>query len=79
MTGLDREGRWLLEYFRELDVNKDTIKPLIMGRDLLKLGVAPGPGMGKILKELYMLQLDNAFQTKAQGLKSAKKLIGEKG
>jgi putative nucleotidyltransferase with HDIG domain len=79
MTGLDREGRWLLEKFRELDVNKDTIRPLIMGRDLLKLGVAPGPGMGKILNELYKLQLDNEFQTKAQGLKSAKKLIGEKG
>jgi putative nucleotidyltransferase with HDIG domain len=79
MTGLDREGRWLLKKFRELDVNKDTIRPLIMGRDLLKLGVAPGPGMGKILNELYKRQLDNEFQTKAQGLKSAKKLIGEKG
>lgn len=74
ITGLDREGRWLLEKFEELRVNKETIKPLIMGRDLLKLNVAPGPGMGKILKELYRLQLDNEFQTKAAGLKIAKKL-----
>jgi len=76
VTGLDREGRWLLGKFEELRVNKDTIKPLIMGRDLLKLDVAPGPDMGKILKELYRLQLDNEFRTKAQGLKIAKKLTG---
>jgi tRNA nucleotidyltransferase (CCA-adding enzyme) len=79
MTGLDREGRWLLDKFRELDVNKETIRPLIMGRDLLMLGVAPGPGMGKLLKELYRRQLDNDFQKKGQGLKIAKKLIGGYG
>ncbi len=79
MTGLDREGRWLLDKFRELDVNKETIRPLIMGRDLLKLGVPPGPAMGKILKELYKRQLDNDFQTKGQGLKIAKKLPGGQG
>jgi tRNA nucleotidyltransferase (CCA-adding enzyme) len=79
MTGLDREGRWLLDKFKELDVNKETIRPLIMGRDLLKLGVAPGPGMGKLLKELYRRQLDNDFQKKGQGLKIAKKLIGGYG
>jgi tRNA nucleotidyltransferase (CCA-adding enzyme) len=50
-----------------------------MGRDLLKLGVAPGPGMGKLLKELYRRQLDNDFQKKGQGLKIAKKLIGGYG
>jgi len=79
MTGLDREGRWLLDKFREMHVSKETIRPLIMGRDLLKLGVPPGPGMGKILKELYKRQLDNDFQKKGQGLKIAKKLIGANG
>jgi len=79
MTGLDREGRWLLDKFRELDVSKETIRPLIMGRDLLKLGVPPGPGMGRILKELYKRQLDNDFQTKGQGLRIAKTLSGGHG
>ncbi len=46
-----------------------------MGRDLIKLGVEPGPGMGKILKRLYSLQLDNAFDTRVQGLKAAEKLV----
>jgi len=76
VRGLDREGKWLLAKFREMHVDRETIKPLILGRDLLRLGVAPGPGMGKILRELYKRQLDNEFETKAQGLKIAKKLAG---
>jgi tRNA nucleotidyltransferase (CCA-adding enzyme) len=67
-----------LRKFDQLNVSRETIAPLIMGRDLLKLGVAPGPAMGKILKRLYELQLDNAFETKAQGLKAAQKIIRRK-
>jgi tRNA nucleotidyltransferase (CCA-adding enzyme) len=72
---LDEEARWLLRKFKELNVTKDTIKPLIMGRDLIKMKVAPGPLMGKILKKLYELQLDNEFETKKEGLLIAKKII----
>lgn len=72
---LDREGQWLLAKFKELNVTKESIKPLIMGRDLIKMRVAPGPSMGKVLKELYQLQLDNVFETREEGLKIAKKII----
>jgi tRNA nucleotidyltransferase/poly(A) polymerase len=75
ITELDEEARWLLRKFKELNVTKETIKPLIMGRDLIKMEVAPGPLMGKILKKLYELQLDNAFETKKEGLRIAKKII----
>jgi len=75
VRGLDREGKWLLDTFHKLRVNKETIGPLIRGRDMIKLGVAPGPDMGKMLREIYKRQLDNEFETKAQGLKLAKKLI----
>ncbi|MGZ7046280.1 MAG: CCA tRNA nucleotidyltransferase [Candidatus Aminicenantales bacterium] len=78
VRGLDREARWLLKRFEELRVNRETIKPMIMGRDLIGLGVAPGPGMGEILKKLYRIQLDNGFETKAQGLKKARRLIERK-
>jgi putative nucleotidyltransferase with HDIG domain len=78
VRGLDREARWLVKRFEELRVNRETIKPLIMGRDLLGLGVPPGPGMGKILKKLYRLQLDNGFETRAQGLEKARRLIERK-
>ncbi len=72
---LDEEARWLLQKFKELNVTKETIKPLIMGRDLIKMAVTPGPLMGKILKKLYELQLDNEFETKKEGLRIAKKII----
>jgi tRNA nucleotidyltransferase (CCA-adding enzyme) len=75
ITELDEEARWLLRKFKELNVNEETIKPLIMGRDLIKMKVAPGPLMGKILKKLYELQLDNEFETKKEGLLIAKKII----
>jgi len=78
VTTIHREGRWLLEKFAELGVDKESIKPLILGRDLLKLGVAPGPEMGDLLSELYRRQLENEFETRAQGLRLAKKLVGGK-
>lgn len=78
LTGLDHQAQWLLKKFEELRVNRETIKPLIMGRDLIRLGVPPGPGMGQLLKKIYRLQLDNHFETRSQGLKLARKLIQEK-
>ena len=78
IEGIDLEGQWLLNKFDELNVSKETIQPLILGRDLIDLGVAPGPGMGAILKKLYQLQLDNEFETRAKGLKLAKKIIADK-
>ncbi len=75
IQGLDREGRWMLKKFEELNVSRETIQPLIMGRDLIKMGVAPGPAMGSYLKELYQMQLDNEFETRESGLRMAKELI----
>lgn len=75
VRGLDEEGMWLLKKFDELNVSKETIKPIIMGRDLLKMGQSASPSMGRILKKLYQLQLDNEFETKEEGLKIAEKLI----
>lgn len=72
---LDEPGKWLLNKFEEFKVSKETIQPLVMGRDLLQLGVAPGPKMGQILDKLYQLQLDNEFETREEGLQTAKKII----
>jgi tRNA nucleotidyltransferase (CCA-adding enzyme) len=75
VKSLDRQGKWLLRRFEELNVSRETIKPLVLGRDLIGLGVQPGPAMGKVLKRLYGMQLDNAFETKAQGIQVAEGLI----
>ncbi len=76
-AGLDREARWLLESMRKHNVSRETIRPLLQGRDLLKLNVPPGPGMGKLLKDLYRRQLDNEFDTRAGALKAARRLVRE--
>jgi tRNA nucleotidyltransferase/poly(A) polymerase len=77
VDGLDREGLWLLNKFKEMNVSKETIQALIQGRDLIKMGIKPGPPMGKILEKLYQLQLDNEFETHAEGLEAARKIISE--
>ncbi|MCX6567300.1 MAG: HD domain-containing protein [Candidatus Aminicenantes bacterium] len=74
-AGLDREARWLLQAMRDQNVSKETIRPLVLGRDLLKLNVAPGPAMGKLLKELYGRQLDGEFDTRAGALNAARRLV----
>jgi tRNA nucleotidyltransferase/poly(A) polymerase len=75
VSGLDREARWLLDTIRKHNVSKDTIRPLLLGRDLLKLDVPPGPGMGLLLKELYRRQLDGEFDTRAEARKAARDLV----
>ncbi len=78
VKSLDRQGRWLLRKFEELNVSRETIQPLVRGRDLIELGVEPGPAMGKILKQLYEMQLDNVFETKVRAFRAAERLIEEK-
>jgi tRNA nucleotidyltransferase (CCA-adding enzyme) len=63
-----------LEQKEALDINQESIKPLVMGRDLVNLGISPGKAMGDYLQKLYELQLDGAFQTTAEGLEMFKKL-----
>lgn len=76
---LDEQSTWLLNKFKEMNVTKESIKPLIMGRDLIKLGIEPGPDMGKILKKLYEMQLDNQFEDRESGFKAAGAVVkGEK-
>jgi tRNA nucleotidyltransferase (CCA-adding enzyme) len=51
---------WFRERVRALDVAVRPPEPLMKGRDLLELGLAPGPQMGELLREVYERQLDGA-------------------
>jgi tRNA nucleotidyltransferase (CCA-adding enzyme) len=79
VSALDREARWLLRQMKAHNVSKETIKPLVLGRDLLKLNVPAGRGMGLLLKDLYQKQLDGEFDTRAEALKAARRLVRETG
>ena len=51
--------RWFLE--RAGGVQHAPPAPILLGRHLIDLGVAPGPEMGVILKEVYERQMDSEF------------------
>ena len=44
------------------------IKPLVNGRDLIELGIEPGPPMGKLLNEIRDRQLAEELSTREQAL-----------
>lgn len=77
-THLDEISQWYLDKKEELKLDKESIQPIIQGRDLIELGVAPGKRMGEYLKKLYELQLDGEFKTKGKGLQIFQELKSRK-
>ncbi|MFP4105133.1 MAG: CCA tRNA nucleotidyltransferase [Phycisphaerae bacterium] len=61
-----------------IDPSQIQPEPLVTGRDLIDLGVRPGPEMGEILDELYDSQLDEELTTRDDALAAARKLINRK-
>jgi putative nucleotidyltransferase with HDIG domain len=53
--------------------------PLLTGRDLIALGLEPGPLFGKILEAVETAQLENEIATKEEALELAKRLSGGSG
>ena len=62
---------WFLERSRQLGVEHRPPPPLVLGRHLLALGMTPGPAVGRVLKELYELQLDGEIRTVEEGVAAA--------
>ena len=50
-------------------------EPLLLGRDVLALGVAPGPEVGRIVKAVYERQLDGAVTTLEEAEQEARLLL----
>jgi len=48
------------------------IKPILMGRHLIDLGMKPGPIFGSILKTAFEAQLDGVFETVEDGIEFLK-------
>ncbi len=46
----------------------NEVKPIIMGRHLVKMGITPGPHFGPILKRVFEAQLDGEFDTLEDGV-----------
>ena len=46
----------------------NEVKPIIMGRHLVKMGITPGPHFGPILSQVFEAQLDGKFDTLEGGV-----------
>jgi len=68
---------WFIERARRLGVEHQPPPPLLLGRHVLALGVAPGPRVGAILKQVYDKQLDGEIQTLADAIGEARRIVGE--
>ena len=56
---------FLVAQSAELAQQPEIRPPLLTGADLIKLGVKPGPAMGKLLAEIRELQLADELKTKS--------------
>jgi tRNA nucleotidyltransferase (CCA-adding enzyme) len=70
---------WLFARMQELAVTTGAPRPLLMGRHLLPLGVAPGPRLGEILRAVYELQLDGSVSTLEEALAAGRELVARLG
>ena len=59
----------------ELGVLHHKPEPLLLGRDLIALGVPAGRRMGEMLQQVYTAQLDGTVASAEQALAEAKRLI----
>ncbi len=79
---LGRTGDWqpvAMEWFRErvraLDVAERPPEPLLRGRHVLELGVAPGPEVGRVVRTVYERQLDGAITSLDEAIAEARQLL----
>jgi tRNA nucleotidyltransferase (CCA-adding enzyme) len=68
---------WLAVRAEHLAVADAAPKPLLQGRDLQQLGVAPGPAMGKLLRSAFEAQLDGEYNDREEGLTWLKRHLSE--
>ena len=66
------------ERARALGVEHAPPEPLVKGRHLVELGVAPGPALGEVLREVYERQLDGAASDFDAAFALARRLARER-
>ncbi len=67
---------YLQAKFVEFQNQPELQQPLIKGADLIALGQAPGPGLGKLLDDIRNRQLDGELVTRDQALAYAREVLG---
>jgi tRNA nucleotidyltransferase (CCA-adding enzyme) len=71
-------GRWLLERAEALAAADAAPRPIVLGRHLIELGLAPGKEFKPLLEKCFEAQLDGAFSDLEGGLAFARALIAKR-
>lgn len=67
---------WFIERMRDLDVEHEPPKPILMGRHLIEFGLQPSAQFKKILDTVFEKQLDGQIANLDEAIAEAKKIIG---
>ncbi|HEX9187603.1 MAG TPA: HD domain-containing protein [Vicinamibacteria bacterium] len=67
---------WFRDRVRDLDVAERPPEPILRGRDVLALGVPPGPEVGRVVRAVYERQLDGAVTTLEEAREEARRVLG---
>lgn len=70
---------WFIDRARELQVENKAPEPILMGRHLVDLGLAPGREFKRILDAVYERQLDGAITELREAIEAARGLVGDGG
>ena len=70
---------WFRAKVQELNVALRPPVPLLRGRDVLALGIAPGPEVGRIVRAVYERQLDGAVKTHDEAVAEARRVCQDRG
>jgi tRNA nucleotidyltransferase (CCA-adding enzyme) len=68
---------WFIDRVRTLSVESRPPAPLLLGRHLLEMGLAPGPVIGRITRAVYELQLDGRIRDLEEARREARRLLDE--
>ena len=66
---------WFIDKVRELRIEQRPPDPLLKGRHLIDLGLAPSPRFKQILDSVYELQLDGKVTTLDEAVATARSLL----
>lgn len=66
---------WFLEKVRQLEVAERPPEPILRGRDVLALGIPPGPEVGRVVRAVYERQLDGAVTTLDEARAEARRIL----
>jgi tRNA nucleotidyltransferase (CCA-adding enzyme) len=66
---------WFIARARALGVEHAPPAPLLLGRQLLALGLVPGPRVGEVLKKVYEKQLDGEITTVDEAIDDARRIL----